>query len=400
MNIRKLWFLVEQLEPDYCYLMDEVMSCFLQETIDSESFNNNGERNMSCEAILNEIKNDLNEDLTIIAQNCALEFCLTNEYLLEGQTWNCIAYLLECHADSLTSNDKKYLKALNNSHLGIYKVISVEPNISVTLEDMIEPNSEHLKILDKNLSRYIKSNQLVATRLLKIEYKTKPTEYRLSNTLIPLQTKVAEQSVGIIQMLTEAMNQPLLIQTILQEEERLEDNTHNRLMLKKMWAKEILEQWYLYHTNIMDYHELFDYEGNPMQPCSIEFDVTTEPSKLAKILNTLPDFIADAPNSWTWIDNTGYDNFNFSDIKDKAPSLIDPDKSPLYCGTVIVNERDKLSYRVFAEIKLKKNKLIINVASIQRANIAQDFIVTKCGNTVSNPIIIQKDNDYSNLTWN
>lgn len=36
------------------------------------------------------------------------------------------------------------------------------------------------------------------------------------------------------------------------DNEVIEDNAHNRLLTKKMWAKEILETWYLYYANYTD----------------------------------------------------------------------------------------------------------------------------------------------------
>ena len=143
-------------------------------------------------------------------------------------------------------------------------------------------------------------------------------------------------------------------------------------------------------------------KATPWQPCSIEFDVITSKKKIAEIFDSLPEFIEYKLNSWTWVDNTECDGLNFAYIKDQKPSLRDSNKSPLYLGTVIQNKYNKSSHRVLADIRLKKDKLIIDVNSIQRANIAQDFIITKCSNTVKNPVVIQKSNDNSNMTttWN
>ncbi len=395
MNINKLWYYITKLDKKYYHLIDEVSSCFLQETIDSESFNINGRKSIGCLELLKEIENKLNKNFAMIAQNCAIEFCITNEYILEGQAWNCINHILKNHAELLTVEDKRYLKALNNSYLGIYKVTSVKVGQSVNLEDMVESSVDHFTVLDKTLSQNIKVGQIVATRLIKIEYKAKPKKYQISNTLIALPEKIAIQSVDIIKMMTEAMNNPFLMASMLNEE-KFEDNDHNRLMQKKMWAKEILEQWYLYHCNYQDYHEFFDYEGNPLQPYCIEFDVITEPRKISKILNSLPDLIEDAANSWVWVDSTAYDGLNYPDIKDKIPNLVDPNKLPLYCGAIIQSEGGKASYRIFGEIRLKKDKLIINVASLQRANISKDFFTTKLGSMVGNPLLIKKDDDIFN----
>lgn len=77
---------------------------------------------------------------------------------------------------------------------------------------------------------------------------------------------------------------------------------------KKMWAKEILEQWYSYHANYQDYHEFFDHEGNPWQPRSIGFDIIAPVKRIAAIFDSLPNVIQDKVNSWSWIDSTGHND--------------------------------------------------------------------------------------------
>jgi len=232
--------------------------------------------------------------------------------------------------------------------------------------------------------------------LLTIEHKAKPWEYRLSNTLIFLPEIIATLAINIIQVLTEAMNQPLLMQDIVPEEERFEDNEHNRLLQKKMWAKEILEQWYLYHANAEDYHEFFDYEGNAWQPCSLEFDIIAPVKKIAAIFDSLPNFIQNKTNSWTWIDSMGHKDL-IKYTKTLNSTLRDGTKSPIYRGIIMRNELNTLSYRILAEIKIQKDKLIIDVNSSQRANIARDFIITNCSNMIKTPVVDQKTNQSA--TW-
>lgn len=271
MNINKLWHCITKLEPKYHYLINEVISCFLQEIINPEAFYDNGIRHVSSYQLIQEIENTLSKRLAIVAQNCAIEFCITNEYIIKGQTWNCIEHLLENYTELLTAKNKKYLKALNNSYLGIYRVVSLVPGKSVVLEDIIESNVNHVTVLDKYLSETIIAGQIIAVRLIAIKYKAKPTEYQISSTLILLPERIAIQSVEIIKTLTDAMNDAKASVVLIQK--TIEDNAHNLLLQKKMWTKEILEQWYLYYANYKNYHEIFDYEGNPWCPCQVVFDI-------------------------------------------------------------------------------------------------------------------------------
>jgi hypothetical protein len=212
MNINALWALICKLEPEYFNLMDEVSSCFLQEIMNPITFNDEELRRITFQALLDEIEGILDKDLTRIAQNCAIEFCLTNEYIFEGREWNCINHILERHKDLLSANSKKYLKALNNSYMGVYKVVSVEPNISITLKDMVGSDNKDYITLNRDLSKVIKPNQIIATRLLKFEQRqTKSSEYHLSNSVIVLPEEMAEQCLNAIQMLIEVMNQPCIL---------------------------------------------------------------------------------------------------------------------------------------------------------------------------------------------
>ena len=185
----------------------------------------------------------------------------------------------------------------------------------------------------------------------------------------------------------------------LLKEDRFEDNAHNRLLIKKMWAKEILEQWYSYYINYEDSHEFFDYEGNPWQPCFIEFDIVVKnPKKISSIFNSLPNLIAIENNSWVWIDNVGHKDMNYINTHNHIAN--DNGQSPSYRGNIMHNKFNKLSYLVLAEISFKKDKLIIGTNSTQRASIAQDFILTNCGDMVKNPVLIHKIKNDPNRSWN
>ena len=72
------------------------------------------------------------------------------------------------------------------------------------------------------------------------------------------------------------------------------------------------------------------------------------------------------------------------------PTLRDSDKSPIYRGAIMRNDLNELSYPVLAEIRIQKNKLIVDVNSLQRANSAQDFIITNCGDMIKTLVIDRK----------
>lgn len=63
-------------------------------------------------------------------------------------------------------------------------------------------------------------------------------------------------------------------------------------------------------------------------------------------------------------------------------------KFPLYQGEFIANDIDNQGYHIFAAVKLHKDKLVVDVNSKQRANIAQDAMATELGDMISNPKIV------------
>ncbi len=188
------------------------------------------------------------------------------------------------------------------------------------------------------------------------------------------------------------------MQSLLKEKDRSEDNAHNRLMMKKMWAKEILEQWYSYYVNYNENHEFFDYQGNPWQPCSIVFDITVNPKELSSLFDSLPNVIKNKNNLWVWIDSIGRKDMTYLSTQNHRAS--GNGKLPSYRGDVMYNEFNNLSYIVFAEIALKKDKLIIDTNSAEMANLAENFIIMNCSDMVKNPILIQNIKDDPNRTWN
>lgn len=393
MHINKLMEHIAKIDIKYFVPIESFINSFLQEIMDAESYYDNGPKNISTPEILEEITDNVDTYTSDVMLACAIEFCITNDYPIEGETWNCINYLLDQHGDWFTEKEKRYLKALNNSYMSIYKVMSVEPNNSVALKDQVEKKSSKITVLDKSLSNSVKKSEYIAVRILKTNSAGKGNKNELSSSAFIIPNQLVKECVSVIRNITDAMTNPLALQ-LFSDNEAIEDNAHNRLLTKKMWGKEILETWYLYYANYTDNHEMLDYDGNPWHPCIIEFDLTVSDNKVRKALRFMPKLKFDEEckngNTWLWLDKK-YEVFNAESIKDKLPPKNASNKKlPLYQGGFIRNEYDNLGYHIFAEVKLHKDKLLIDVNSKQRANIAQDEILTALGNMISNPKIISQ----------
>jgi len=388
MHINKILHCMSQMEPGYRNVIPEAMSHFIQEIMDFESFSDEGPEELELHEILDEIQNRLSPDITMQLRNCVLEFCITNEYFLGGEPWNCIDHMLKNHNDLFTPKDKKYLKALNASHMSLYKISSVQSGVSLVLQDMVEKSERiTVPIPIHYMSQFLQRGQIIAARLLSTKSKTKPTDYSLSDSLLIVPERIAKEVAKKIKDMIKLMNNMALI-SFLPE---IEDTPHNRLLQKKMWAKEILEGWYLYNANYLDYHELFDYDGNPWQPCSLEFKLNAEPKKLVSIFDDMDYWTeGDKPNTWDWLDENGFKDYSAL-AKGKELEPRDKAKTPLFAGSVMKNFTTDLCHKVLGEVTLKKDKLIIDVSSTQMANIAQDFIETHLGQMVDKPTITKKD---------
>ena len=364
MHINKLMELIAKIDIKYFEPLNSFINSFLQEIMDTEAYYDNGAKNISTPEILEELTDNVDTYTSDVMLACAIEFCITNDYPIEEETWNCINYLLNYHKDWFSTKERRYLKALNNSYMSIYKVMSVKPNNLIVLKDQVETKSPKLTVLDKSLSNSVEKGQYIAVRILKTNSKSDKHELSSSGFVIP--PHLIKECVSIIHNITNAINNPLAMQ-LFGDNEVIEDNDHNRLLIKKMWAKEILETWYLYYANYTDNHEMLDADGNPWHPCIIEFDLTVSNDKLRQALRFMPKLKFDENckdgNTWLWFDKK-YEALN--------------------------NKYDNQGYHIFAEVKLHENKLLIDVNSKQRANIAQDEMLTELGGMLSNPKIFSQ----------
>ena len=394
MHIYRLMKCINQLDHEHNTLMQCVINDVLQEIMDSESFHDNGPRAVSTKQLLDEITAKTNEPLAQMIVTCVVEFCITNYYPFNETSWNFINHYLKYYKEHLTTKEQKYLAALNNSHMTIYKVVSVVPGQSVTLEDRIDTNNPKITVLDKQLSHSIEKGQHVAMRPIPKTVKGKSREYDTSSSIVIIPPPILDNCINTISNITNLMLASFGAESTdpSSNKEVLEDTKHNRLLIKKMWVKEILENIYDYYSNYANYHTILDYDGNPWHPCVIEFDLLTTLSKIKNALFSVKEFEYDqssrrSSNVWLWLSNK-YTRLDQKNIKAKLPSITENlEKPPIFNGAFITNEYDGTSYHIYAEIRLVKNKLLVEVNSKQRANIAQDKLLTKLAGMITNPII-------------
>ena len=234
--IKKIWSALPQMQLQYAHLINDAMNRSSRKIIDFDNVENKDlASENSHQDTIDVLSNTVSSKEYKIFENVALEFCITNDYIINGKRWNCVEHLLEYHDLFFTKEESKYLKALDNSYVSIYNVNLPENKESAELSNMLQEN-EIVTICGKNKLSELKDYKLIATRVLKIEAKNKLI-YKTSDTLLPLTNEVAEQAMHIISFIMPQM-----------KASRCEALTDNDILLcKKMILKGILEQWYL-HT--------------------------------------------------------------------------------------------------------------------------------------------------------
>lgn len=63
--------------------------------MDADDYYDNGPKVISTPEILEDITDKVDVNTSDVMHSSALEFCVTNDYPLYGETWNCIDYLLK-----------------------------------------------------------------------------------------------------------------------------------------------------------------------------------------------------------------------------------------------------------------------------------------------------------------
>lgn len=240
MHIEKLLKCINQLDHEHNMLMQSVINDVLQEIMDSESFQDHVPRDVSTKQLLDEITTKTDEHLAQMIVTCVVEFCITNYYPFNETSWNFINHYLKYYKEHLTTKEQKYLAALNNSHMTIYKMVSVVPGQSVTLEDRIDTNNPKITVLDKELSRSIKKGQHhVAMRAIPKIVKGKSREYDTSSSIVIIPPPILDNCINTISNISNLMLASFGAESTdpSRNKEVLEDSEHNRLLIKKCGLK-------------------------------------------------------------------------------------------------------------------------------------------------------------------
>lgn len=307
---------------------------------------------------------------------CGVEFFLSNEYPSQSGSWNAVDHLFKKRGKLLPPVDQLYLKGLRDSYMSIYEIIDVQLGKSITVRNLIEENSPPITIKEQKATHSLCRWDLIGARIVRT-----PKENLLAAGALLLNRDAFKEAKANIDKITKAMIEPRYLEAYKQV------TKDPILLVKKMWAKEIAENWLEDHMQHDEEPDFFNYDGDKLDFYTLQFPLTTSVGKIVENINNLPELIPyeveGVKYAWFWPRErdrkparfkqgqgaSGYGNERFVDSQVVSP--------------------DGEAHRIFAEIKIKGKKLLVDVNSRQRANILEDYIQTHLSNYVENPIHIQ-----------
>ena len=294
-------------------------------------------------------------DIFDILYSCALEFFFSNDYMLSStKSWNVIDVFLSKKHSSLEAEEIEYYKALRNSYMSIYEVLDIEKDKSITLRDIIDENAAPIVISEKKATHWLVKWDLIGGRIVKMQ-----DANILAGGVLKLTRDESDKAKAEIVMISNTMRMYGFIKDSAQE-----------LMTKKMWAKEIIHQWF--HANIKQSQPriLCNIDGHKLAFHTLEYDLKKPQKEVIQILDSLGELgsydVEGYKHTWVWV--------NDKKAKNPKGKNKQKDEDVLFTETYLNNIEDGKSYSIFAEIKLHKKKLIVDINSKERADILDNYI--------------------------
>lgn len=221
---------------------------YVTDNLDAEGIKNYGSaihsfvgdilsRKMSDDKVtstLSDLRSIYGDDIYRIIMVCTHDFFCTNEYpTAHGSTnWNCVDSFIKKSKKELSQEELDYLKAYRNAYMSVYRIVDIKPDDGLTFKNMLEPHLEPVLVHEKLATKTTKVGDFIGARLVTIGDRTTMTA-----GCLPLKLKAAHHAMSVINKITKKMMSPAIFA-------QLGGTDKNRvLLIKKMWAKEIFENW-------------------------------------------------------------------------------------------------------------------------------------------------------------
>lgn len=376
MNFDKLMKLIGYLDQEGEHLFQQAVFSFFAEMI-SPGILPFEESDLDLERFKEEVGADVATSLFM----CAVEFFLSNEYPRHSGSWNALDYLMKKRALFLSASDKMYLKGLRNSYMSLYEVVDIKLGQSLTLRNLIEEDQSPVVVKERQATYSACLWDVLGARVV-----IAPNGAFISGGTLILEREDANAAIETIQRITKEMTSQKNMSLF---KEATEDPL---LLIKKMWAKEITEKWLAQRMEEKQEPSFVNYDGDKLQFYTIEFPLKALTREIVRKINQLKELIPqareDVTHAWFWPQERKTDKLQ---NHQKKPT---PAQNQHRLDTQISDEEGNL-YRLFAEIKIKGRKLIVDVNSEQRANIVEDFFQEQLSSLVGEPIRTHHERESS-----
>ena len=368
MRVKKLLKYLEKLNQMERYFFNMAMASIFVEALFPEQFD---EDNQTVD--LATIAKEMDKGIFNALYPCALEFFFSNEYETEvNKAWNIIDVFLAKKHKMLEPKEIEYLKALRNSYMSIYEVVDIEKDKCITLRDILDSKAATIIVSEKKATHGLAKWDLMGARIVRLSESNV-----LAGGALILSREAADKAKAEISMITEIMMSPPSLQ-------KLRVSVPNpELMIKKMWAKEIIGQWFHATMEQSQPKTFYNTDGHKIEFYTLQYAPKKPQKEIIKILNELGELHAydteDCKHAWIWVDQK-------NDNLDHGPNA-------LTLVTHLTSADDDTSYSIFAELKLRNKKLEIDVNSKERADILKNYIQLYLSEHVLalDPIVTQHD---------
>ena len=245
MNIQSILKLTARLKGNEAELYSYMVHSFIREVVDFDSYDADAILyDDDLDGLLGNISEDLGPDIANHLVANAVEFVITNSYPMPGQKnlWNCVEHLLVKHKKVITPEDQAYLQGLNNSYMSIYEVLDVTPGHSVTLREMIGINKPPIIVKEILGSQGFRKKNVIGARIVNID-----EEFAFSSAVLHLPRNVAKNIINKINFIMQMMMQHAALRA--ETKAMGISDKEFELQNKKLWAKEIVEGWFLQNAH-------------------------------------------------------------------------------------------------------------------------------------------------------
>lgn len=367
MHVKKFLKYLEKLNATEKHFFNMAMSVIFREALFPEQFDVEEDT-----VDLATIAKEIDEEIFNVLYPCALEFFFSNEYEMDSnKAWNIIDIFVAKKHKTLEHKEIEYLQALRNSYMGVYEVVTIEVDKCITLRDIIDSKAAPIIVREKKATHCLAKWDLIGARIVTL------ADFNvLAGGALILTREAAEKATAEISMITEIMMSPSSLHRF-----KKMGVINPELMIKKMWAKEIIGQWF--HTTIEKFKPktFYNTDGHKINPYTLEYTLKKPQKEIIEILNNLgelhPFDIEDCKHAWIWVG------------KKNNKRGVDKGDNALIVETYLTNVDDARQYSIFAELRLYDKKLEVDINSKERANILRNYIEFYLANQVQDPIAMQ-----------